>query len=208
MADTAWGAAECCITPRDHNPSAINLVKHKLTNINGYYCCSVADIELCADFRRCLRTVSADIAQTISAIQHTLDYAIYGRGSAFDVAHEVTIMMCKYLELPFCLGHLYIWATLPPPHNSRPSLVKNISTFDSHLAHWPMQRSTVAIQNQLTLHSRMCIEHNYIQNSYNALLHVCTYKHTCTYIHTYIHTYIYTYMLWSCVPDLMVSYLS
>lgn len=39
------------------------------------YCCSVADIELNADVQRCLLTVSIDIAQ----------------GSAFDIAHEVTI---------------------------------------------------------------------------------------------------------------------
>ena len=51
----------------------------------------MADIKLCADFRQCLLTVSADIARTISTIQHALDYVIYGRGSAFDVAHEVTI---------------------------------------------------------------------------------------------------------------------
>ena len=59
------------------------------------HCCSVADIKLCADFRRHLLTVSADIARTsawtISAIQLALDYAIYGWGGAFDVAHEVTI---------------------------------------------------------------------------------------------------------------------
>ena len=55
------------------------------------YCCSVANIELCADFRQCLLTVSADIARTIWAIQHVLDYVIYGWGSAFDVTHEVTI---------------------------------------------------------------------------------------------------------------------
>ena len=55
------------------------------------YCCSATDIKLCADFRWHLLTVSADIARTISAIQLALDYAIYGQGSAFDVAHEVTI---------------------------------------------------------------------------------------------------------------------
>ena len=55
------------------------------------YCCSVVDIKLCTDFRQCLLTVSADIAWTIWAIQHALDYTIYGRGSAFDVAHKVTI---------------------------------------------------------------------------------------------------------------------
>ena len=55
------------------------------------YCCSVADIKLCADFRQHLLTVSADIARIIWAIQHTLDYVIYGWGGAFDVAHEVTI---------------------------------------------------------------------------------------------------------------------
>ena len=55
------------------------------------YCCSVADIKLCADFQRCLLTVSADIARTIWAIQHTLDYAIYGWGGAFDVTHKVKI---------------------------------------------------------------------------------------------------------------------
>ena len=48
------------------------------------YCCSVVDIKLCADFRRCLLTVSA---------QHALDYAIYVWGGAFDVAHEVTIII-------------------------------------------------------------------------------------------------------------------
>ena len=52
------------------------------------YCCSVADIKLCADFRQCLLT---DIAWTIWTIQHALDYVIYGWGGAFDVAHEVTI---------------------------------------------------------------------------------------------------------------------
>ena len=51
----------------------------------------MADIKLCADFRRCLLTVSADIAQSIWCIQHTLDNVIYERGSAFDVAHKVTI---------------------------------------------------------------------------------------------------------------------
>ena len=36
VADTARGEAKCCITPRDHNLSAINHVKHELTNkING-----------------------------------------------------------------------------------------------------------------------------------------------------------------------------
>ena len=55
------------------------------------YCCSVVDIKLCADFRRCLPMVSADIAWSIRRIQHALDYAIYGQGGAFDVAHEVTI---------------------------------------------------------------------------------------------------------------------
>ena len=35
--------------------------------------------------------VSADIARSISHIQQPLDYMIYGQGSAFDVAHEVTI---------------------------------------------------------------------------------------------------------------------
>ena len=55
------------------------------------YCCSVANIELCADFRRCLLAVFADIAWSISRILHMLDYMIYGQGSAFDVAHEVTI---------------------------------------------------------------------------------------------------------------------
>ena len=51
----------------------------------------MANIELCADVRHCLLTVSADIAQSIQRIQHALDYAIYGRRGAFDVAHEVTI---------------------------------------------------------------------------------------------------------------------
>ena len=35
--------------------------------------------------------VSDDIARTILAIQHALDYVIYGQGGAFDVTHEVTI---------------------------------------------------------------------------------------------------------------------
>ena len=43
--------------------------------------------------------VSADIAQTIWALQHALDYEIYGRGSAFDVAHEVTIKYYNQLRL-------------------------------------------------------------------------------------------------------------
>ena len=37
--DTAQGErgeAECCITPQDHNPSAINHVKHELTNIKWF----------------------------------------------------------------------------------------------------------------------------------------------------------------------------
>ena len=33
VADTALGFAPYCITPRDHNPSAISHVKHKLSNI-------------------------------------------------------------------------------------------------------------------------------------------------------------------------------
>ena len=96
VADTALGFALCCITPRDHNPCAINLVKHSSPTLKlMVYCCSVADIKLCADFWRCLLTVSADIAWTIWAIQHALDYAIYGWGGAFDVAHEVTISYTK-----------------------------------------------------------------------------------------------------------------
>ena len=58
------------------------------------YCCSMIDIELCADFRWCLLTVSADIAQSIWCIQHALDYTIYWRGGAFDVTHEVTVNSC------------------------------------------------------------------------------------------------------------------
>ena len=87
VADTAWGKAECFIMPRDHNPSAINLVKHELTNIKWFI---VAPWPTWAV--HWLLTVSSDIARTISAIQHALDYAIYGQGSAFDVAHEVTII--------------------------------------------------------------------------------------------------------------------
>ena len=43
--------------------------------------------------------VSADIAQTIWALQHVLDYEIYERGTAFDVAHEVTIKYYNYNQL-------------------------------------------------------------------------------------------------------------
>ena len=70
------------------------------------YCCSVADIKLCTDFRRCLLTVSADIAWTISAIQHALDYAIYGQGGAFDVTHEVTTKRIKVLMPQCSMNHL------------------------------------------------------------------------------------------------------
>ena len=36
VADTARGEPECCIAPQDHNPSAINHIKHKLTNIKWF----------------------------------------------------------------------------------------------------------------------------------------------------------------------------
>ena len=36
VADTSRGEAECCIMPQDHNPSALNLVKHELTNIKWF----------------------------------------------------------------------------------------------------------------------------------------------------------------------------
>ena len=35
VADTALGFALCCIAPRDHNPSAISLVKHSSPTLNG-----------------------------------------------------------------------------------------------------------------------------------------------------------------------------
>ena len=36
VADTARGKAKCYIMPQDHNPSAINHVKHKVTNIKWF----------------------------------------------------------------------------------------------------------------------------------------------------------------------------
>ena len=93
---------EECITrfmAQDHNPSAINHVKHDHTNIKWFIVAPwpTYTVELCADFRRWLLNVSADIARSIWCIQHALDYAIYGRGSAFNVAHEVTINVYNVL---------------------------------------------------------------------------------------------------------------
>ena len=92
VADAAQGEAEClyCATrpqPKWHKSRKARTHQHYMV-----YCCSEADIEQCADIRRCLLTVSADITQSIWRIQHALDYMIYGWGGAFDVTHEVTII--------------------------------------------------------------------------------------------------------------------
>ena len=63
------------------------------------YCCSVADIELCADFRRCLLTVSADIARIMMYTACTILHNLWaGWGGVFDVTHEVTIIAGKFGE--------------------------------------------------------------------------------------------------------------
>ena len=98
VADTARGEAECCIAPRDHNPSAINLITHSSPTLNGL-------LLLHGQHRAVgwLLTMSADgfcwycTVNTTHTV-YVLDYTIYGRGSAFDVAHEVTINFSTVLN--------------------------------------------------------------------------------------------------------------
>ena len=50
---TARGKAECCITLRDHDLSAINQVNMISPTLSGSLCCSVDNIELCgADYEQ------------------------------------------------------------------------------------------------------------------------------------------------------------
>ena len=85
--NTAQGFTSCSTAPLDHTPHQHQMV----------FYCSVANREMCADFQWCLLTVFVDIAQSIWHIQHVLDYAIYGQGSALDVAHKVTIKLVKQI---------------------------------------------------------------------------------------------------------------
>ena len=92
VANTTLGFTLCCIAPQGHNPSAI---KHSSPTLNGL-------LMLCGQHRavRWLSTVSADgfcwyCTVNMTHTTCTRLYDLWG-GSAFDVAHELTIKYYLY----------------------------------------------------------------------------------------------------------------
>ena len=90
MAWGVWSSArdktECCIAPREHNPSAINHMKHELTNIKWF-------IVALWSTSSCPLTFNG-VCWCIQHVQIMRFMGRAGQGSAFDVAHGATIKYC------------------------------------------------------------------------------------------------------------------